>query len=310
MPITEKQRQLRRERLGSSDIAAILGVSPYGNAYDVWLDKTGKITDQEENEAMMAGTMFEDGVLKWAEGKLGKFVTQDNEGGALFFPATGFPIGSHVDAIVVNTGEPVEAKTSGLLGPLQQEWGDEGTDQVPDHVIIQGHVHMLCTEKPICHIAAFLGGIGFRPYVINEDKEIMDTIKDESINFWDSYVEKDCPPPDVMPSLVVAKRMKREPDKIVTIDDVIIEQWQNAKEGVKRAEAIKKSITAELLAKLGDAEGGKCGFGMVTYFQQTANKVDIKRLKEDDPETAKKFMYESKSRVLRFKKPPKSKGGK
>ncbi len=185
MPITEKQRESRKAYLGSSDVAAILGLDPWRNAYDVWLDKTGKVDDKKENEAMQAGTMFEEGVLHWAERELGAIITEEN-GEAIFRSAIGFPIGSHIDGLVKSNGEPVEAKTAGLFGPLVEDWGEEGTDQLPDRIIIQDHVHMLCTEKEICHTPVFLGGKGFLMFRVNLDIEIMDIIRDKSMDFWES----------------------------------------------------------------------------------------------------------------------------
>jgi len=41
MALTTEQREIRRRYLGSSDIAAIFGMSPWKSAYDVWLEKTG-----------------------------------------------------------------------------------------------------------------------------------------------------------------------------------------------------------------------------------------------------------------------------
>ena len=61
MPATETQLEQRRSRLGSSDIAAILGVDTHKNAYDVWLDKTGKLIPEpeSENDPRYAGKLIE-----------------------------------------------------------------------------------------------------------------------------------------------------------------------------------------------------------------------------------------------------------
>ncbi len=51
MPITNRQRKLRQDHIGSSDMAAILGVDPWRTAYDVWLEKTGS-----RSEPVVKGT--------------------------------------------------------------------------------------------------------------------------------------------------------------------------------------------------------------------------------------------------------------
>ena len=297
MPITQKQKEFRRKHLGSSDMAAILGIDPWKNAYDVWLEKTGQIDDIKETESMQAGTLFEPSVLHWAEGKLGKLKRNQ------YRSAIGFPVGSNIDALVEETDEPVEAKTSGLFGPLAEDWGDEGTDQIPDYVIIQSHVHMLCVNKDICYVPTFLGGRGFTMFEVENDDEIMDIIRDKSLDFWESYVETKTAPPDVIPSLEIAKRMKREPQKIVDIDAQIVQNWLNAKDSLKISEEIEKSAKAELLAKLGDAEAGQCDLGLLTYFLQKQRRIDSTRLKEEKPEIATEYTKISQFRVLRLKKP-------
>ncbi|MCP5109945.1 MAG: hypothetical protein GY953_03825, partial [bacterium] len=72
MPITEKQRQARRTALGSSDIPAILGVSPWAAPKDIWLEKVKDAAPREANEWMEQGNLLEDAVLDWAATKLGR----------------------------------------------------------------------------------------------------------------------------------------------------------------------------------------------------------------------------------------------
>jgi putative phage-type endonuclease len=49
---------LRRQGVGSSDAPAVLGVSPYRTALEVWLEKVGMV-EPEENEAMRWGRLLE-----------------------------------------------------------------------------------------------------------------------------------------------------------------------------------------------------------------------------------------------------------
>lgn len=303
MPITAQQREQRRHHLGSSDMASILGVDPWRNAYDVFLEKTGKVEDLKENEAMYLGTALEDGVLTFAEDQLGKLKRNQ------YRSAQGFPIASNIDAIVVASEEPVEAKTAGLLGPMAEPWGDPGTDDLPDRVIIQAHCHMLCTDKEICHVPALLGGKGFVMYHVTLDKVILDLIMEKSTEFWDDYVLKDVPPPDVMPSYAMAKRMKRTPGKVVKIDEVLVVNWESAKGNLKVAKEIREAAEAELLTALGDADAGEYGTeGMLlTYFEQCRRSVRAKELRDAYPKIYAKFENVSHFRVARTKKPKKKK---
>ena len=309
MGISEKQREERRGYLGSSDMACILGVSPYGNAFDIWLSKTDRLEPEQREKAWLeAGTVLEPGVLRWAEGELGPIRTQQEDGSALFRKAQGFPLGSHADGERISNEEPVEGKTAGIFGPILEPYGEPGTDELPDRIIIQAHVHMLCWEKDICWVPVLLGGKGFVMYHVKWDDVIMGEIQDKSLDFWEEFVEKDIAPPDVMPSYPIAKRMKREPGKTVPLKAVLVLNWQNATESLKLAKDIKEAAEAEMLAALGDADRGEYGDGLfVTYYEQSKRYVTASELRDAYPDIYAQLEKISTFRVARIKKPKKLK---
>lgn len=49
----------RRNAIGGSDTSAILGLNPYATPYTVWADKTGRLPEKEDSEAMRQGRDFE-----------------------------------------------------------------------------------------------------------------------------------------------------------------------------------------------------------------------------------------------------------
>ena len=50
---------VRKTGIGGSDVAAVLGISPWKSPLDVFLDKTGKSAPEPENDAMYWGTRLE-----------------------------------------------------------------------------------------------------------------------------------------------------------------------------------------------------------------------------------------------------------
>ena len=55
----------RKKGIGGSDVAAILGFSPYKSPYQLWLDKTGRSERKEsQNESAHFGNLLEDVVAK------------------------------------------------------------------------------------------------------------------------------------------------------------------------------------------------------------------------------------------------------
>ncbi len=298
MPITPAQLEKRKERLGSSDMAAILGLDRHRNAHDVYLEKTGRLEPQETNQAMEAGTMFEDGVLQYAERELGKLTRNQFRSAK----DRGIPLGANIDAVLIEGNIPVEAKTAGLFGPLRDTWGEPGTDEVPDRVIIQATVHMICSMTDLCHVVAFLGGRGFVKYVVNRDATIVDVVSETAVRFWSTNIVGDTPPDNTLPSAQSIKRIRREPETVVNIDQELIDNWLKAKEAVKAAEAIKDESEVKMLTALGDNEGGLGLSGMLTYYAQSRTSVDAKMLKAEHPEIYEQYARVSTYRVPRFKR--------
>lgn len=51
--------EARKSGIGGSDVAAVLGMSPWRSPMDVWLEKTGRSEPVEENDAMYWGKKLE-----------------------------------------------------------------------------------------------------------------------------------------------------------------------------------------------------------------------------------------------------------
>lgn len=263
MGITTKQREMRRKHLGSSDVAAIVGVDRFKNAYDVYLDKTGKIEDEPENAVMQRGRLLEPAILSFAEFALGPIVRDPEK---LEFIDEALHLLSHPDGIVEETGNPIETKSQGAYS--EEVWGEANTDQVPDRVIIQAHVHMICTKKDYCHTPAYLAYREFQMFGLSVDADVRNIIIEKAADFWQNNVLKDMPPENVAPAMAVIKRIRREPKTIVDIDDALVESWLGAKETAKVAKKAKEDAEAALLASLGTAEAGQCKSGIVSYLLQ------------------------------------------
>ncbi len=56
--------ELRRQGLGASDMAAVMGVSPYKTPYQLWAEKTGATPEQKVGAAANRGVILEDAVAR------------------------------------------------------------------------------------------------------------------------------------------------------------------------------------------------------------------------------------------------------
>jgi putative phage-type endonuclease len=269
MGITAYQRQQRRHHLGSSDVAALFGLNKFATAYDVWLEKTGQLAEAPANEAQALGNEFEPIILARAEKELGPLKRNQYRSAQRL----GLPLGSNIDALVIETGRPVEAKTSGIWWPVEETWGEPGTDQVPDRVLIQAHVHMICAEADLCHAPKMGWGMRQDLYEIPRDEDMVKQICDYTAEWWQRHVVEGVPP-EGLPRLETVKRRIREAGKSVELPVALIEKWRRAVQRAGKIDKIKEAAQAAVLAALGDAEVGICDLGTVTY-QETYRKGHI-----------------------------------
>lgn len=295
--LTAEQIEARKSHIGASDMAAIMGLSPWRSPWDVWADKTGKLDGQaNENDSMHAGNRFEAGVLDEAEARLGPLRRN------IVVPGPG-PLASTLDGQLIADDVPVEAKFIGAFGQVSADWGEEGTDEIPDIYLIQTHVQMICTGKPIAHLVAFLCGQGFKHYPVERNSDLAAAIVETAADWWQRHVVADVPPTDSKPSEEIVKRIRREPGSVVTIDMGVVEEWQAAREERLAAEKREKEAKRAVEAALGTAEAGQLEDGrMVTYLEQSRAGFDKDRLKAEQPDIYAKYQATSRFRVMRLKK--------
>ena len=73
----EEWLKWRKKGLGGSDIAAILGISKWSSAIDIWLQKTNQTFDETiENEAMTWGKILEPVIREQFKQRTGKKVVE------------------------------------------------------------------------------------------------------------------------------------------------------------------------------------------------------------------------------------------
>lgn len=287
--LTQEQRETRRKWLGSSDAAAIVGCNPYKTAYDVFLEKTYQTEEIEDNEAILIGNVLEPSILTWGASELGVEIELKPK---MRSHGNGF-MAFNPDALVRGKPEILEAKTAGVLWSYLRDWGDVGTDAVPEQYNIQCQhgMSVMGAEFKVAHVPALMGGVGLRMYRVERDDELIGYLERLEEHFWREHVLKGLPPDDTIPTEDVIKRIRRVPKKTVAIDSTLVMTWEQAKEAASEAQKKADDAKALLLAALGDAEAGESEAGLVTYLEQTRKAYEVK---------------ESTYRVLRMK----SKGAK
>lgn len=296
----------RKNYLGGTDLAAICGLSPYRTALDVYLDKTSDDIAENTNSAMRWGTLLEDVIAKAYSEDTGYDVT--TEPNTIYHPEYKF-LGANIDRWVdrwVNNGTHIlECKTAGFT--KSKEWGDSGTDQIPESYLIQvAYYAAICNVSKI-DIAVLIGGQDFRIYTYLKNNNLEDKLIKIACNFWYNHVEK-----KIAPKCVNTKDtfnlFPQSNSKEITAKEGILAKLEELKKARLSEEEIQKTIErlkVEIQEFMQDYdvlidENGN----IIATWKNTAPRTcfDLKRFKDEAKELYLKYVNVAKqSRVFLIK---------
>lgn len=185
--ITNSQKEERKNGIGGSDVAAILGLNKYKTPLDVYNEKVHGC-EVEENEAMYFGNRLESVIVDEFAKRTQKFVFLTNS----TFRHSKYPfLIAHVDGLIADDDSILECKNVGAYSI--SEWGEEGTDEIPLYYKCQVAHYCCVLEKPKAFIAVLFGGNQFKIYEYKRDMELERLIISKCQEFW-KCVENKTPP--------------------------------------------------------------------------------------------------------------------
>lgn len=282
--------KVRRTGVGGGDVAKICGVSRFGGAMDVFMEKMGFSAPLVETQPMLWGKRLEDTVARYWSEVTGVKIRRVNR--TLRHPVKHFAF-AHLDRATVG-GDILEVKTSGAF--VANDWGEPDTDQVPADYFLQGLHYAHVTDKPRVHYAVLIGGQAFRKYVYERDRELEREIEDRVEAFWHDNVEKGIPP-DIDGSESAGRYLSlRHPRVLVpTVEwsediEAAALAYHAAREQVTAAETAKGLWRNKIAELLGDA-GESTAPGFVVRYSETAGakRVDLDALRHAHPAIAAEF---------------------
>ena len=176
----------RKHYVTGTDAGKLIGVSPYGGKFAVWLDKMGRAAPVVETPAMKAGKKFESAILQtYAEEMNCKLEHVD---GYQLITCDKYPrLGASLDGWNHDLQIPVDAKN---IKWKNEKWGDAWTDQFPEYYKAQLQVQMMVTGATFAHLAVMFSGQDFFIYSMEYDEDMAQKILDATDEFW-PYVEND-----------------------------------------------------------------------------------------------------------------------
>ena len=291
--------QYRKMGIGGSDAGAICGLNPYVSPMQVFLDKTSEVKETEDKEAMRQGRDLEQYVAERFMEASGLKVRKANY---IFMHDENPFLLANVDRMVVGENAGLECKTVSAYNA--DKW-KEG--KIPEHYQIQCHHYMLVTGATHWYIAAVILGIGFVYYKIQRDEEIIRYLAEIESKFWKDHVLKnEMPAPDGSKACeeVLKKyfpKANSEPPVLLTQFKEKLERREEIVRLLEKLETEKNCIEQEIKVQMGEAERAECEKYQIQWSNVISNRIDTKRLKEEEPELYKKYLNATSSRRFQIK---------
>ncbi len=282
----------RTKFIGGSDIASILGISPWKTALDLYHEKIGNTEEIEQTEPMRWGKKLESPILsEYKERHAGSDVTASPE---IVHPKYRYMVG-HLDAFNNTEDVVVEIKN---ISRTAKQWAN---DSIPTYYRCQVAYYCALTQRDTAHVAILFHGSQYKELLYESDKEWEENLLMEVEKFW-WHVQNRKPPAASTISDII-NHGNVEDGKSIEIDD-FDEKIVNLKNMIDKKNSIEEEINnikSEIQFEMGDAtEATFQGSTIATWRERKCNRLDTKKYKKSNPDLYQQFCKENSTRVFRL----------
>nr|MBP8282817.1 YqaJ viral recombinase family protein [Chromatiaceae bacterium] len=193
------------------------------------------------------------------------------------------PLIGHVDRLVVpegakrasykseiRTDKGLESKTASAFATGRgSEWGESGTDQIPESYLVQIAAYQALTGCQHWDLAVLFGNTEFRVYHLQRDLELEALILDEARRFWYEHVESRVPPTPSSEAEARQRWPRHSEGRVLEADDEthrLVLALASAKRLLASLGKEEQGIKDKLIPLLADADAVEyAGQSLLTY---------------------------------------------
>ena len=294
---------------GGSDIAAILGLSPWKTAVQLWDEKRNPRPDTDSPakargrrweavvdemlvdaltaqghsvEVLPSGVRHVDGEHDWMRAEVDRALRLDLEEG--------------LTNVEIKTVHPFKAR----------EWGESASDDLPTHYTAQAMWGLGVTGRQRCIVAALFGADELRTYTVERDDDVIAWMRGEAIKFWD-LVQTGVPPQPVALVDLDVLHPREGSAPALFADAELTRQLMRMRaleHEIKAREAEWDVLEFEIKRAMGECETlviGSEGKPAAVWKSRAHTHLDQQRLKAEHPALHKALTVKSESRVFTLK---------
>ena len=312
-PTQEEWQASRPDHINASEMGVITGASKYGSIVDLYNKKVNREVEHVENDAMLWGHVFEDGVAQIFAHKTGLEVIQSSRGDWQFIRQEEPWMACSPDRtywLPNATKNARDWKSKGLLEckTTTQDPEAEGNEWMLQSWYAQVQWQLLVSEMEEAHLCCCVMGFNRKTIIRHwpANPEFQAKLYDICKDFWFNNVQaKAAPAPRteedvrmVFPESVSGKVV--EADQSVYAD---VQELKALNANIKMLEERQQELRDRIAVAIGDADAITFdGAKLATYKGQITTRFDSKRFKEEHPDEYEQYAVKNSTRVLRLAK--------
>jgi putative phage-type endonuclease len=261
---TPEWLELRKGKLGGSQVGAVLGLNPWESAVTCWYKVTGQISsDIPVSEAMMIGTELEESMFRI-------FANKHPEWNCDYQPGT-YAHDKYAQ-FIANPDIIVTDPYNNQMGVVDLKYSSSFWDDAPPpHYVAQVNWYMWIMGLDFAMVAGLIGG-RWREFRIERNDFAIDSMVDKALEFWGNVESLTRPEWDGSESTYETMRQVNG-----DVEDTGVELGDlgarliDALSVHKESELVLTQVKSEILGVMGDAKNGLLNGSRICYRQKASN---------------------------------------
>lgn len=197
--LSAQQKVDRRKGIGASDVAELLGLSPFEgkSPMRLYAEKNGLLPEAEEEEETIeqkVGHALEGAMVGLYERESGFRVLTSGEYVETVVHPTEAWARCNLDGRIVDKRASLEVKIVGI--GMARDWDVDSDDGIPPYVRTQCVWQMFVADLDEVHVVALVNGTHFRVFYVVRDRELEAAIVADAREWWQRTMAGKLPPID------------------------------------------------------------------------------------------------------------------
>jgi len=245
--------------IGGSDVAAILGVSPWKSPFQLYQEKIGAFCEEitrEKQRLFDRGHRWEPVVVEMLVDELldrGHDVQIIDRNARYQDPEFPF-LACELDLELLIDGEEHNAEIKTVSPFAAKAWGEQDTDEIPLYYAAQVMHGLMVKPRKRAIVAALIGVDDLRLHQIARDDETIAAIRAKEVEFWRRVQDRDAPEPTTADD--VKWLYARDGGIVMEADEELVrlcEEIRQGKDIAKQCDARIETLSTRLKCAMGHA---------------------------------------------------------